>query len=72
MFVVVLAGAEKSNGLPAVLTDDQKRARFESARVACVPVHGMAPNEIGKRNETVVAPKIASKSVAIVGLGALG
>ncbi|MBN8600333.1 MAG: ThiF family adenylyltransferase [Planctomycetes bacterium] len=72
LFVVVLAGAEKSNGLPAVLTDDQKRARFESARVACVPVHGMTPNEIGKRNETVVAPQIASKRVALVGLGALG
>ncbi len=72
LFVVVLAGAEKTNGLPAVLTDDQKRTRFESARVACVPVHGLTPNEIGKRNETVVAPQIASKRVALVGLGALG
>lgn len=70
--MVVLAGAEKSNGHSAILTDGQKRARFESAKVACVPVHGLIPNEIGRRNETVVAPQIASKRVAFVGLGALG
>jgi integrative and conjugative element protein (TIGR02256 family) len=72
LFVVVLARAEKSNGLPAVLTDDQKRARFEAAEVGCIPVHGLTPNEIGKRNESVVSPQIASMKVAMVGLGALG
>ncbi len=72
LFVVVLTGVAKASGLSTVLTDGQKRARFESAKVACVPVHGLTPNEIGRRNETVVAQHISSKKVAFVGVGALG
>jgi integrative and conjugative element protein (TIGR02256 family) len=72
LIVVVLTEPEKSNGPATVLTDSQKRARFEAGTVACVPVHGLTPNEIGKRNETVVAPQISSKKVAFVGVGALG
>jgi len=72
LFLVVKAGGTTSQGAPALLTEDQKRVLFEGAPVACVPAHGLTPQDIALRNETVISKGISERKVAFFGVGALG
>ena len=72
LFIVVGTGVLKAQGGYGVLSEDQKRARFENAKVTCVPVHALTPQDILLRNQTVVSSTISEKSVAFFGVGALG
>lgn len=72
LFLQVSTGASDVNGAMTIYSDEQKKSRFEDANVRCIPVYGITPADIQKRNETVVAPIIAAKKVAFVGVGALG
>jgi len=72
LILVVESGMQEIGGEPAMQTEDQKRTRFEQARVLCIAAHGLTPNDMRLRNETVIASEITEKSVALFGVGALG
>jgi integrative and conjugative element protein (TIGR02256 family) len=72
LIVEVHTGARELKGEPVVLTEDQKQARFEKAKVTCIPAHGLTSKDIQLRNETVISSQIVEKKVAFLGLGALG
>jgi len=72
LFVAVGAGPLEIRGEPALLSEDEKRARFERASVVCIPAHGLTPKDIHLRNETVISSQISEKKVAFFGVGALG
>ncbi|MEZ6104470.1 MAG: ThiF family adenylyltransferase [Pirellulaceae bacterium] len=72
LILVVDAGMQEIGGEPAVQTEDQKRSRFEQARVLCIAAHGLTPKDMRLRNETVIASEITEKKVALFGVGALG
>ena len=72
LFIVVGTGTLKVQGESALLSEDHKRARFENARVACIPAHGLTPKDIHLRNETVISSQISEKKIALFGVGALG
>ena len=55
-----------------IRNDDAKRRTFEETQVACYHVHGARPSDFRLRNTGVVAPRIEGKTVALIGLGALG
>lgn len=61
-----------AGGAVVILTPDEKRRTFERAPIACYRVHGARPIELRLRNTSVVSPTVENKSVALVGLGALG
>lgn len=65
--------AKSSGDLLLFSRDDQeKRRRFERGRISCLRSHAVRPADIQLRNETVVKPTVSQKTVALVGLGALG
>jgi len=56
-----------------VLTSaEEKRRVFEHARICCYRVHAARPQEIQRRNTSVVDTNVRDKAVALIGLGALG
>lgn len=54
------------------LDEEKKRRKFESSPLGCFKVHGARPQEIQLRNTSVVQPDVQKKTVALIGLGALG
>lgn len=72
LILVVEAGMHEIGGEPAVQTEEQKRARFEQAKVLCIAAHGLTPKDMRFRNESVIASEITEKRVALFGVGALG
>ncbi|MHC4401374.1 MAG: ThiF family adenylyltransferase [Planctomycetota bacterium] len=62
----------KSGGIVLSSGDDEKRRDFENAKVACYFVHAARPEEIQLRNTGVVGARVRRKTVALIGLGALG
>jgi len=74
LILVILSRGKKSAGGGVVLTlgDDAKRAEFEQAAVVCLHAHGARRGDLRLRNSTVVHDGVANKTVAMVGLGALG
>jgi len=59
-------------GLLLAADDGQKRRVFEDARIACYRDHSARPHEIQLRNTSVVGTCVQEKTVALIGLGALG
>lgn len=59
-------------GLLLASDDGEKRRVFENTPVACYRVHGARPDELHLRNTTVVTTRVRQKTVALIGLGALG
>jgi integrative and conjugative element protein (TIGR02256 family) len=62
----------KAGGGVLLVNDNEKRATFEKARVACYRGYSAQPAVLHLRNTTVVNESVRSKCVAMVGLGALG
>ncbi len=53
-------------------SDAQKRKEFEECPVMCLRAHGVRPRDLRLRNTGVVSDNLKTKTVALVGLGALG
>ncbi len=53
-------------------TDDQKRKEFEQSPVFCIRAHGLRPRDLRLRNTGVTSLELENKTVAFIGLGALG
>lgn len=66
------ASSTKVSGGVVLLDDDKKRSKFESSPVACYRCYSARSHDIHLRNTGVVSTIIQKKSVAIIGLGALG
>lgn len=72
LFIVVVSGNIEDRGGLGISSEGAKRARFEKAKVACIPAHALTPKDINLRNETVVSQVVSEKKVAFFGVGALG
>ncbi|HOC43222.1 MAG TPA: ThiF family adenylyltransferase [Thermoanaerobaculales bacterium] len=55
-----------------VQRDAEKRRRFEDAQAFCLRTHNLRPATLQLRNTGVVPTRLADKTVALIGLGALG
>lgn len=53
-------------------SEERRRERFERARVGAIHVNGAQPSSIQLRNTGVVNSNVREKTVALIGLGALG
>jgi integrative and conjugative element protein (TIGR02256 family) len=69
---VVTARELGPNGGVPILTERKKREYFENARVRGVRLHSCRPEDLRRRNTGVVNSSIADRTIALVGLGALG
>lgn len=73
--VLNVVGKSKETKGGAILlspSEGDKRRDFENATVACRRVHGARPEEIQLRNTRVVRHDVRDRTVALIGLGALG
>jgi len=61
-----------SGGGLVLRSPKEKRCIFERAPVGCYRVHAVRPQEIQLRNTSVVDTEVREKTVALIGLGALG
>jgi len=56
-----------------IRSDDESQRAFENSRVGVIRVHRLAPHVLQGRNKGVVRiDRVAEKTVALIGLGALG
>ncbi len=62
----------KGGGILLSPNEHEKRRDFEEAQVMCYRVHGARPEEIQLRNTGVVEARVQGKTVALIGLGAVG
>lgn len=73
LMLIVRRGKRAEGGGGILLgTDDEKRAAFSSAPVSVARVNRLEQSALHLRNTGVVSPDIREKTVALVGLGALG
>ena len=54
------------------VSDSEKRSEFEKGLIACFLAHGARPDDIQLRNTAVVDQTVREKTVALIGVGALG
>lgn len=52
--------------------DSEKQEEFKNASVYCFRVHGVRPEQVQLRNKGVINECVRDKTVALIGLGALG
>lgn len=64
--------ATAGGGLLLNTSDSEKRRVFEETPVYCLRVHGVRQEVVHLRNTGVVSTSVREKTVALVGLGALG
>jgi len=69
--ILCMLRGKKSNGI-LIESDEKKRRGFERAGIGCVRVHTARPNDLRLRNTSVVDKRIEDRTVALIGLGALG
>jgi integrative and conjugative element protein (TIGR02256 family) len=55
-----------------IKSEADKRSGFETAELFLLYGHSVQPNILSLRNTGVIAPLVAEKTVALIGLGALG
>ena len=55
-----------------IILGQDNRRRFQELPVGCYHTHSISDRELKRRNETVVDERILQKTVALIGLGALG
>lgn len=72
LVLVVLSAPYPATARGLIHSEQDKRRRFEAAQIASVHVHSVRPAELRLRNQEVIAPTVATKTVALIGLGALG
>lgn len=72
LMVTVPFGVRRDSGVPLIEADAVKRQRFASTPVSGVKVHSIRPTVLRMRNTGVVDAGVAGKTVALIGLGALG
>lgn len=72
--ILMMAGGEgqRESGGMVLRGDPEKRRAFEEARVFGVRVHRLQPAVLKLRNRGVVNDIVNTKTVALIGLGALG
>ncbi len=57
---------------PVIKTEKEKQKEFEEAPVFCLRTHSVRPTHLRFRNTGVIDDAIEKKTVALIGLGALG
>ena len=63
---------QNTTGAILLKGDCQKRTEFEKSPVYCLRAHAARPSDLRLRNTSVVDKRIEDKTVALIGLGALG
>ena len=63
---------KQRKGTPLLQTEHQKRSAFEKCPMYCFRAHSVRPAELRLRNTGVVTEQVSQKTVALIGLGALG
>ena len=71
-WLVVLVLRDQRSGAVMIQSDADKRASFERSQVFCLHAHAARPSDLNLRNTGVVSRSVAEKTVALIGLGALG
>jgi integrative and conjugative element protein (TIGR02256 family) len=72
LMVTLRFGARREGGGILIDTDATKRGQFEQTEVYGVRSHSVRPTVLRLRNTGVVKTEVSNKSVALIGLGALG
>lgn len=72
LVVSVLMSKQQHLLLMTELTPEKKQERFERAQIVGVRIHSCRPEDLRRRNATVINADIVEKTVALIGLGALG
>lgn len=72
LVVVVAPGDQRAQGGVLLADDAEKRRRFAAAPVVGIRVHSIRREDLHLRNTGVVESGIVGKTVALIGLGALG
>ncbi len=70
LVVVIIRGSRR--GMDVIKNEEEKKREFCKARIIALRVHSIRPTELTLRNTGVVNEEIREKTVALVGLGALG
>lgn len=71
-WLMVLAAVGERGDVRLLRPDAEKRRDFEGSKVFGIRVHAARPPELRLRNRGVVDDVVCGKTVALVGLGALG
>ena len=71
-WLVLMMARPKRKGPPLVRTEHEKRSDFEKAPIFCLRVHSVRSEDLRLRNTGVVDEGVTKKTVALIGLGALG
>jgi integrative and conjugative element protein (TIGR02256 family) len=71
-WLILMMIREQRKGTPLLQTEHQKRSAFEKCPVYCFRAHSVRPAELRLRNTGVVTEQVSQKTVALIGLGALG
>lgn len=70
---VLVCHRDQQNRGPVLIKREKEKQRvFERSDVLCLRAHSVRPAALRLRNTRVVAPEIDQKSVALIGLGAIG
>lgn len=74
ILLIATSEKERTPGGALVLDTNEKKRReeFERADVGCYRANSVRQEELNLRNSTVVSAGLADKTVALIGLGALG
>jgi integrative and conjugative element protein (TIGR02256 family) len=72
LFVVMVREKQGSLEQLVIQREQEKRRAFEKSIVYGMQVHSVRPSELRLRNSGVVGKAMAQKTVALIGLGALG
>ena len=71
-WLILMMIRKQRKGTPLLQTEHQKRSAFEKCPMYCFRAHSVRPAELRLRNTGVVTEQVSQKTVALIGLGALG
>lgn len=71
--ILYMYRGERTQGGGIILKDQsEKKREFEQTQIGCYRVHTLRPMDLRRRNKGVVDNNVENKTVALIGLGALG
>lgn len=71
--ILYMDRGERTQGGGIIIKDQtEKKREFEQSRIGCYRVHTLRPMNLRRRNNGVVDTNVENKTVALIGLGALG
>lgn len=71
--ILYMYRGERTQGGGIIIKDQTKKRReFEQSRIDCYRVHTLRSRDLRRRNKGVVDNNVENKTVALIGLGALG